>query len=206
MKSFSRNQILAVVGAFLFGVFLLVALRFITYKDTSLHYHANFAVFVDNERLALDNFTFYEEVQSCSSDNAGNPRTRVHMHDQVNNIAHVHDSGATWGHFFANIGMTAGDTLFKTDKQTYVEGQNNVNIRYLLNDKEVQTIANRTIESEDTLLISIGNPTDKKLQEQYSQINSNAKEYNQKPDPSSCSGGQPEGFWPRLKQAFGFTS
>ena len=203
MRRISRKHAIALALAFLLGVFCVFAIRFATVQKKEVHYHANFAVFVDGERLPFDSFMFYEEVQSCGGDQLDNPKIRAHMHDQKNYLVHVHDNSVTWGHFFANLGMTAGDTLFKTDKQTYVEGVNKVNIRYKLNGQEVQTIANRTIKSEDTLLVSIGNPTDEDLQNQYTQITRDATEYNQKNDPSSCSGGKPYTFVERLKEAIG---
>jgi hypothetical protein len=199
------KQAIALGLAFLLGAFWVIAIRFVTVKKVEVHYHANFAVFVNGERLPFDSFLFYEEVQSCGGDEVNNPKIRVHMHDNKNWLVHVHDNGVTWGHFFANLGMTAGDTLFKTDKGTYVKGVDNIQIRYKLNGEEVQTIANRTINSEDTLLISIGNPSDEDIQNQYDQITRDAAEYNKKNDPSSCSGGKPFTTTERLKEALGIS-
>ncbi len=206
MRAITRKQAITLAFAFFLGAFWIIAIRFVTVEKKEVHYHANFAVFVDGERLPFDNFLFYEEVQSCGGDEVNNPKIRVHMHDQKNYLLHVHDNGATWGHFFANLGMTAGDTLFKTDKETFVESADDVQIRYELNGNEVQTIANRTISSEDTLLVSIGTPTDEDLQDQYTQITRDAAEYNKKNDPSSCSGGKPFTFTERLKEALGISN
>lgn len=202
-SNLDKRRIMQLVGVFLFGAIWLIAVRFISYKDTSIHYHANFAVFINDERLPFDNFTFYEEVQSCAGDDLNNPKIRVHMHDQVNHVVHVHDAGSTWGHLFANLNLSAGDTLFKTTDATYVEGVDNVDIRYLLNGNEVTTIANRAINSEDVLLISIGKPTDEQMQTQYSQIAQDAGEYNKRADPSACTGGKEIGLLERLKVATG---
>jgi hypothetical protein len=203
MRAITRKQAIALGLAFLLGAFGVVAIRFATVKKVEVHHHANFAVFVNGDRLPFDSFLFYEEVQSCGGDEVSNPKIRVHMHDQKNDTLHVHDNGATWGQFFANLGMTAGDTLFKTDKATFVEGLDDVIIRYKLNGEEVQTIANRAINSEDTLVVSIGNPSDEDLQNQYDQITHDADEYNKKNDPSSCSGGKPFTTTERLKEALG---
>lgn len=202
-KILNRN-ILKLIIIFILGAVWLVALRFVTYKDTNVHYHANFAVFVNGERLLFDNFTFYEEVQSCGGDNVNNPKIRVHMHDQINHIVHVHDEASTWGHFFANLGMTAGDTVFKTADDVYIDGQNNTEIKYVLNGENVQTVANRTIQSEDTLLISIGDLDETALNDQYSNIEKDAGEYNDKADPSACTGSKDISFTERLKIAIGF--
>jgi len=202
-KNIDKKNLLRFLAVFLLGAGLLIAIRFVIYKDTSVHYHANFAVFIDGKRLELDNFAFYEEVQSCGGNDVDNPRIRAHMHNQIDHVVHVHDDAVTWGHFFSNLGMTAGDTLFKTVDNTYVEGVDNVEIRYLLNGKEVQTIANRTIESEDVLLISIGNPTDEMIQKEFSQITQDAAEYNEGADPSTCTGSKELSLLDRLKIATG---
>lgn len=186
----------------LVGMIWLVALRFVIINKEEIHYHANFAVFVDGERLPFERFTFYEEIEACGSNGATSPKIRAHMHDQVNHVVHVHDNGATWGHFFANLGMTNGDTVFKTDTDTYVEDED-TQIRFLLNGEEVETTANRTIEDLDVLLISVGNPTEDVLQKQYSQIEQDAAVYNENDDPSACSGGKPYTLKERLKQAIG---
>lgn len=195
-----KNALVVIAVMFIISLLWLVAMRFILLKPEITHYHANFAVFVNGEQLPFDNFTFYEEVQSCSGDELTNPRTRVHMHEQISHIIHVHDNASTWGHFFANLGFSTGDNVFKTDKGVYVESAE-ISIRYMLNNQEVDTIANRVIGSEDTLLVSINNNTDNNLDMEYSQITKEANEYNLKQDPASCSGGSPWTTSERLKNA-----
>jgi hypothetical protein len=202
MKKFTQKQLLSLGLAFFLGIFWLFAMRFVLIDKKEVHYHANFAVFVDGERLPFDRFTFYEEIESCGGDDINNPKIRAHMHDKVNHVVHVHDNGATWGHFFANLSYVNGDTLFKTDSGTYVE-DDTTEIRFLLNNEEVQTTANRHIGDEDVLLVSIGSPTDEDLQNQYEQITQDAAEYNEKDDPSSCSGGKPFTLGERLKATVG---
>src|SRR5690606_34249969 len=130
------------------------------------------------------------------------PQSRAHMHDMVNHIVHVHDNAVTWGHFFANLGMVNGDSVFKADGKVYAENDD-TEIRFLLNKEEVDTTANRIIGNEDVLLVSIGNPLDEDLSNQYEQIEKNAAEYNEKNDPSSCSGGKPFTLTERFKAALG---
>jgi hypothetical protein len=197
----NKRMILAVVLAFVLGVFWVFAIRFVTLEKKEVHYHANYAVFVDGERLAFENFTFYEEIAACGGNGIDSPKIRAHMHEQVNHVVHVHDNGVTWGHFFANLNFVHGDTVFKTDKKTYVE-DNDTKIAYILNGEEVDATANRTIGNQDVLLISIGEATDTELKEQYNQIEQDADFYNQNDDPSACSGGEPLTLKERLKATF----
>lgn len=202
LKQVDRRLYIAVLIGFLVGIVWLVALRFVLIDKEEVHYHANFAVFVDGERLPFDRFSFYEEIEACGGNGVDSPKIRAHMHDQINHVVHVHDRGATWGHFFANLGYTNGDIVFRTDSTVYVEDED-TKIRFMLNGEEVDTTANRTIGDLDVLLISIGDLTDDDLRQQYDQIQQDAAVYNENDDPSACSGGKPYTTTERLKEAIG---
>jgi hypothetical protein len=70
-----------------------------------------------------------------------------------------------------------------------------------LNGKEVDGVTNRTIMSEDTLLINYGKDDAATLQKRYDGITQDADEYNKRNDPSSCTGTKPKTFSERLEQA-----
>lgn len=200
----NKKLTLAVTIGFLVGALWLVAIRFLTYKNDAVHYHANFALYINGQRDPFDSFTFYEEVQSCGSDEVNNPRTRTHLHDNINSVAHVHDAASTWGHLFANLSYTLGDDVLKTDDGVFVDGEEDNKLQFILNGKEVDGVANRTIRSEDALLINYGRDDQKTLDERYNQITKDANEYNKRNDPSSCTGTKPTSFGKRLKESIGF--
>ncbi len=198
----NKNLALSLLVGFVIGVIWLAGIRFAAYKSNNVHYHANFALYINGQRDQFKSFTFYEEVQSCYSDDKDNPKDRVHMHDNVNSVVHVHAPGVTWGHFFANIGYTLGDTLIKTDQGVYVDGQNGHMLRFILNGKSVENIANQLIKSDDTLLVDYGNDSSKTLQHRYDAIPQKADSYNDRSDPSSCSGSKDLSLPERLKKSF----
>jgi hypothetical protein len=200
----NKKLVLAIVIAFLVGIFWVFAIRFVTLEKKEVHYHANFAVFVEGERLPFDTFTFYEEISACGGNGIDSPKIRAHMHDNINHVVHVHDNGVTWGHFFANLNFVNGDTVFKTDKNTYVENEE-TEISFILNGENVDMTANRTIGDKDVLLVSIGDTSEAELQEQYEQINQDADFYNQNDDPSACSGGKPFTLLERIKATLNVT-
>lgn len=197
-----RKQIALAGIAFFVGAFWLFALRFVLVNKTETHYHANFAIFVEGERIPFDNFTNYEEVAACFGGDQARPQDRVHLHDQISHVVHVHDPASTWGHLLANLNVTLGDTVFQYEDRVFVEGDD-TEIRFLLNGEEVDSTANRVIGNEDVLLISVGEPTDDEIAEQYDEISQDAGEYNNKQDPSSCAGGQPLSFFDRVKAGLG---
>lgn len=201
----NKKQYLVVLLAFLLGAFWLFAVRFILIDTKETHYHANFAVFVDGERVPFDNFIYFEEVQSCFGGENQRPQDRAHMHDMVQHVVHVHDEAVTWGHFFSNIGVTVSDEVLINNDTMYQEN-NETSIVFYLNGEEVNSIYNRVIGDEDALLISVGSDSDTDLESQYAQIEKDAAEYNQRTDPSACSGGKELSLIDRAKAALGFVN
>ncbi len=199
-RNMNKRILLSVATGFLIGALWLTTARFVLFKDDNVHYHANFALYVNGKRDMFDNFTFYEEVQSCGSDQVNDPKIRVHLHDNNPSVIHVHDAGVTWGHLFANLGYTLGNGILKTDDGTFVDGTGG-SLHFVLNGKLVDGVANTTIRSEDTLLIDYGNDDQTVLQSRYDQIPKDAKEFNAHNDPSTCSGSEPATFTTRLKHA-----
>lgn len=177
--------------AFFLGAFWIFALRFVTLRQDEVHYHANFAVFVEGERLPFEKFTFYEEVEACGGNAKESPKIRAHMHDQINHVVHVHDYGSTWGHFFANLGYTLGNEVLITDEGEYIEGDE-YDITFWRDGSEAAVLANQTIVDEEVVLISVNRrQSDVDLQQQYDQIERDASVYNEQDDPSACSGDDP---------------
>ena len=205
--SLSYNQRLgiAIAAGFVLGTFWFVAARFIAFEDTRIHYHGNFALYINGEKDKLESSTFYEETQSCSADEIG-PKQRVHLHDQKAEVVHVHDEGVTWGHLFANLGYGLNNKSFQTDAGVFIDGQDGNKLTFMLNGQKVEGVANEIIRSEDVLLISYGKDDQATLQTRYDQIEKNAGEYNQTSDPSACSGSKPITFTEKLKHAIGLSN
>ena len=193
---------MSLAAGFVIGALWLVAVRFAAFEDTRVHHHANFALYINGQQEKFESSTFYEETQSCSADEIG-PKQRVHLHDQKPEVAHVHDEGSTWGHLFANLGYGLTNELVQTDAGIFADGQNDNDLKFILNGQPVAGIANETIRSEDVLLINYGKDDQGVLQSRYDQIVRNAAEYNLKDDPSACSGSKPITFTERLKKAIG---
>ncbi len=199
-----RNLVLLALGCgIIAGLLLFISLRVIFAKSHHTHYHANFGLFIDGQRDKFDNFTFYEEVQSCSSDQANNPKTRVHMHNKEFDTIHVHDDAVTWGNFFENLGYTLGYKSVTTNNGTYEDGKDGKQLTFILNGQEIDSAFNRVIGNEDVLLISYGDPAQTKGQ--FDEISKSAAEHNHKPDPATCSTSGELTLKDRLKQAVSLT-
>lgn len=198
-----KKNTLFLIGGMLFGLVLLVGARFITLKSDTVHYHANFALYINGQQDRFDGPGYYEEIQTCGVHDEDDIRGRVHMHDQNNHVVHVHAHAVSWDAFFANLGYTLGDKVISTSKGTYVDGQDGNKLTLKLNGKDVKSIAGKLIKSEDVLLINYGNDGASTLQKRYDDIPRDAHQANVSKDPAACSGGQALGFWTRLQRAIG---
>lgn len=192
--------------SFVVGVLLILVIRFASYQtEEAVHYHANFAVYVNGQREQFVGPRYYEESAASSCDTEGHdedPAGRMHMHGNVNDTVHVHDHLVTWGHFFQSIGWAFDKDYAKTASQVLLaDGQNKVT--FILNGQPVEDISNLIIESEDRLLINYGNTSQDQLDEYYKSVASTAGKYNTSSDPASCGAGQTNPtFSDRLKNLF----
>lgn len=188
---------------FVLGAATVVLIRFALIKDTSVHYHADFALYVNGQKDEFKSFTFYEEVQSCSANDHNNVKARAHMHDNKAGLVHVHDAGVTWGQFFNNLGYTIGDQVIETDDGIYIDGHDGRKLTYILNGQKVDAVANRVIGNTDKLLINYGTDDDAALSPIFNAMPQEADAANSQNDPAACSGGHSFTFTDRLKQALG---
>ena len=191
-----------VVGLII-GIIATTAIRFSLAKDNAVHYHANFALYINGKQDQFKSFTFYEEIAACDAHSDTNPKVRTHMHDNNNHLIHVHDGAVTWGNFFENLGYTLGDDLIKTDDGVYITGDDGNKLSFTLNGESVDVVANKVINSEDVLLVNYGKDDKSTLQDRYNAIPRDAKQANVTKDPSACAGAHEFTFWNRLKQAIG---
>lgn len=180
------------VTGFILGILTIFGLRFITYSPPKdVHYHANFAVFIDGQRERFENPFYYEEVTSCNLEAGNEPEHRVHMHDKANDVIHVHDGAVSWGNLFQNIGWNINKEYINTSEKLLVDDSHK-KVSFILNGEPMSDVTGKVIGSKDRLLVSYGSESDDELKQQFGSISSSAEEYNNKHDPASCSGSHKE--------------
>ena len=193
------------VGA-LVGFVTAGLVRYATLPPLSeVHYHANWAVFVDGERMDLSEDRFMEDVGACLANPADmRPQDRVHLHDGEDEVVHIHAAGATWGHLLSNLGFVVAPGIFVGPDGDRVLDSDSIAIRFVHNGQLLHDIATEPIRSGDRVLISVGTASrDEVVSEEFVQVASNAEEYNAMADPATCRGGhEPEGPMDRLRRAF----
>jgi hypothetical protein len=175
------------------GAFVILAIRFVAYKPGQVHYHANFAVYINNQREQFKGTQYYQEVALCSTNDISNPLERTHMHEEVNGVIHVHDHAVTWSQFFENLGWYVGPDFVQTADGTMYKADETNKLHILLNNQDytgLTSIANTVIKDRDRLLVSFGNADDNELQTEYKTVPNNAKQYDEAKDPASCAGSE----------------
>ncbi len=209
---FGRGVLKMVVGMVL-GVVGVGAARFPTLpalpSAEGPHYHANFAVFLNGERLDLSAMHYMQDIAACKA----NPDLilaveRAHMHEGIHDIVHVHHEGATWGHFFANIGFALGDDFLITDRGERHFAEGDRTLKFIRDGFDMPSVFNNVIESEERLLISFGTESvEQILETQSTEIPSTANIFNQyHQDAGGCSASEPvpETTGEKIRRAFWF--
>lgn len=199
-----RNRLVFLAAGLVLGVLFLVAFRFaVAEPPEPTHYHANFAVWVNGERLDLSADQFMEDVGSCAAAGAVLPRERAHLHNNNADVAHVHDQGVTWGQLLANLGMAAGNDFLVVPGGDLYQADAGRTMKFILNGKPQFAVTNDLIRSGDRLLISFGPKGETEvLQTQFPAVAANAPEFNLRPDPASCSGAAEPTLWDRFRHAW----
>ena len=191
-----------VLGALALGIARLVALP----PEHATHFHANFAVFVNGQRLDLSADRFMEDVSKCKAEPAQqDPPDRAHLHSRDHDVVHVHAPATSWANLFTNLHMALGDEWMVLPTGEALRRMDERSLHFVLNGVSVGGIANRTIHSKDRLLVSYGDETPEQLvATQFAVVKSNAAEFNEKPDPATCSGAHETTMSERLRRAFWF--
>lgn len=199
-----NKLVLGIAFGVLLGIVLLGAARFAaTPWEDPVHYHANWAVFLSGERLDLTADRYMEDVGACVAGGEVLPTQRVHMHNNEQDVVHVHHRGVTWGHFLTNLGFVLGKDFLVLDDGRRFEEREGRTLKFIVNGFAVPEIRNRLVESGDRLLVSFGPETLEEIADsQYSRVADNAEEYNHMQDPATCSGSTEPTLQERLRRAF----
>jgi predicted lactoylglutathione lyase len=181
-----QSALMGIIGLVV-GVVAILGIRLATYTPPEkVHYHANFAVFINGTREQFKGSNYYEEISApCTVKPVETPGERAHMHDNVNDVVHVEDAAATWGNFFQNLGWNIDKGFIKSDQALYQADEQN-KLVFILNGEVVSDITNKVIGDRDKLLVSYGSGQDTK--QQLNTVGDTAKKYDVEKDPAGCSG------------------
>lgn len=150
------------------------------------HFHANFALYINGERVDFSGDEYMEDIAGCSITGEMQARDRVHLHENNPDTIHIHHDGVSWGHFFSNLWYSFGESFLSNNEEEIYVSNDVRKLYFILNDEQVNNPWNKLIDSKDRLLIVYGDEEPIELQELYESVANNAGEYNEKYDPGSC--------------------
>lgn len=206
MKFFIKTKLGYILIGILISFIITTGIRFLTYKEMEdTHFHANVAIFINGQRVDLSKDKYMEPISACTVEEGEKQLAtqRTHLHSNNPETVHVHDDGVLWGHFLTGIRFNVGKDYIVTDEGKGYQNADGKMVTYVLNGKIINNPSNYEIESQDRLLINYGSESqDDLLNNQFKQVSTNAKEYNEKNDPATCSGKHEElDFWEKLKRS-----
>ena len=132
----------------------------------SVHWHADFALYIDGERYDFDQERFFSTTEEELSEN-------VHLHEPYL-VVHVHREGTTWHEFFSSLGFELTDkclTLPEGDRYCTAGGER---LSFILNGVKVDAVAFEDITNVDRLLISFGGESDEELRQRWAEVKDEA--------------------------------
>lgn len=191
-----------VIGMVAFG---LVRLAFLPPLEVT-HYHANWAMWIEGQRVDFSHDRYMEDVAACSADASTiTAPQRVHLHNGNPDVVHVHHVGATWGHLMQNLDWGLGPDWLLTDGGELFQGGDGKRLTFVLNGLVVPPASNRVIQPGDRMLISYGaEEADTLLRDRFPSVLADAPEFDLSFDPAGCQGNVTETFGERVRRAFWF--
>ena len=198
----TKQAIIIGASGIVLGALIILGIRFFTYSPEQIHYHANFAVYLNGKREQFKLPMYYEEVSgSCGLGKDVKPAQRAHMHDEVNDIVHVHDHAVTWGDFFMNLGWAVGPDFIRTPDGIFAATTDH-RITYRVNGHDISDISTEVIKDEDRLLVDFGDTGNSALTKEMNSVAHTAHSYDIGKDPAACLGNAKPTWKDRLKHLF----
>lgn len=167
-----------------------------------VHYHANFAVFVDGQQVDFSRPELMH-IAPCSDDSHmdTDPIENVHLHDGVGNVVHLHMAGITWKTFFDSI------------KFEYLPLTNGRELTVYRNGEKVSPglLSDSPIGKQDRILVHIATQSgtatvseSSLISAEYEKVGSNSAEYDTgKIGIEKCGSEGMLSLWQRARIAFG---
>ncbi len=170
------KKILLLLSTTIILIIGFVVYRTLQVPETPVHYHANFAVYLNGAQVNFADPN-YMHLAPCVANNTKvsfNKLDNVHLHDQVGNVVHMHQAGIVWNDLFQSVHYDLKKHVGNTPVQYYLNGK-----------KTDSSILTKQIKSEDKLLISADTqPAPENITaseyyaKQYQTVGDTAKEYN----------------------------
>ncbi len=176
-----------------------------------VHIHANFGVFIRDQKLDFSGQK-YMHSKPCFSDYHTQKHfgDRVHLHDGIGDVAHIHDYGVAWGDLMLYLGVKTTINGLEFEDKFYSLGKND-KLSYYINGNLVNNFELTEINNNDSLIIVMDNENSSSLmvgKEKFSQLNARlsnrSEELNNSSLVEACGGKIEISFWDKVAKVWGF--
>lgn len=184
----SKGTILGSSVGLLVGVLAILAIRFVTYKPETVHYHANFAVYLNGKQQVFDSPMYFLDG-GCTMSTMMTPEKRAHLAQGFPGVVHVQDTVTTWGQFFENLGWYVGPDFIETSDGTMYKMDGNSELHIIIDGQDytgLGGITNQVIKDKDRLLLSYGDESQATVNKQYASVPNTAGKYDGMKNVSAC--------------------
>ena len=176
---FSKNQLIGIALAVLaITVSALIFLQPKTGAFASAHDHADFAVFINGQKIDFSQAKYQTKIPNDPS-LCGDTSKLAHLHAGDGNVAHEHATGVTWQYFISTLNITLSKDCIEIDGNSYCSSDAK-KLRFMENGRELQELGE--INDLSKVLISYGSEN---LTQQFAQVTDEAKLQGKGP---SCAG------------------
>lgn len=141
-----------------------------------VHWHADFAIFIDGTRFTFDDAEYISTESDEKSDSA-------HIHDPRHTVVHIHLEQTTWKEFLSSIGFDLRDPsqLVSVDQTqltlpdgTVLSNTGGKTFKFFVNGVRVDGIAGMDISDLDRVLISYGAESPEEARAQFDTVSDEA--------------------------------
>lgn len=206
------KNILIIYVTVLLTIIVVTAVLAIRLPDTEqTHIHSNFGIFVDGEKLDFGNEKYMHSVPcTLGAHRQWHFGDRVHLHDDVGDVAHIHDSGVVWGDLLMYLGVevTNGGIVFE-EKNFEVTGQKKLEV--FVNGRKADDFKRIEIKNNDTLIINLELPergetgiSEERMKILIGMLSMRSEEMNNSPVIEACGGRASKSFWQKTAEVWGF--
>ncbi len=136
----------------------------------SVHWHADFALYIHGERYNFNQERFFSEEDDELSAN-------VHLHKPWHEVVHVHREGTTWREFLGSLGFELTDSCLTLPEGERFCDSETERLSFILNGVRVDAMAFQDITNIDRALISFGPVCEddcEELRRQYDEVTDEA--------------------------------
>lgn len=133
----------------------------------AVHEHADFAVYVQGQRLDFNRPDFLSTEDKELS-------TNVHIHAPRTNVVHIHREQTTWDEFFRSLGLSIDDNCLTVVGGERLCGGSEESLKFFVNGVRVDSLMFQNITDLSRVLISFGSEDEAALQEQIRSVSDEA--------------------------------